>query len=716
MFNVLDLRGPWTRRRRRFAFLSLSLVGAAIGLSLVASYGAYWRVTSRLRTELQDEDRLLVRALDELIELERGESARELPTAHLRHLWADLNDRPARYAALLDEEGRLVFATRSDFGASTLAEAIPTLPVATAWSGEVEIPGMGRQWMTLVPGSAPRSTWLVGMAPDVLRQEWLEWLNTAFPMVALANVVLLPLGLLILYRTQVRALAREEASRRTLEKSEAKYQLITEGSADLITEHEVDTGVMRYVSPASHQFGYAPEELEGRPILEVVHPKDRARAAENLSRLSLSTDPLTMEFRMLLEEGFAWVEVTARRIEHQEPVIVATTRDITQRREDEEENQKLQAQLKRAATEWTATFDTIDSPILVLDSPGRIRRLNVAAAALMGQKPEEAVGTSLADLSGDFWRALDLLLREAAGTGREARAADHPEEQGRTWSLRVSPTPVSTPSGQWYVAIATDITDLFELRESLRKRETLAAVGSLVANVSHEVRNYLFSIGGLLEVIQRRFGDTAELQVYVESLQGEVGRLKKLMGGLLEYGRPGDLERAPERPSTLAREALQTVASQASAKGIQLTFQGSNGNLELSVDRLRLVQVLVNVLDNAIAHSPAGSEVTVEVQDLTQRDLPYIRFSVQDQGPGIPPEDLPRIFEPFFSRRPGGTGLGLAIVHRLVDLHGGEIQVKNRADGGADVQILLPVRSEAAGSGARTASFDELKDLGSKDG
>jgi signal transduction histidine kinase len=102
------------------------------------------------------------------------------------------------------------------------------------------------------------------------------------------------------------------------------------------------------------------------------------------------------------------------------------------------------------------------------------------------------------------------------------------------------------------------------------------------------------------------------------------------------------------------------------------------------------VQVVMNLVDNAIDHSPKGGRVTVRHDGPAERP----RILVEDEGPGIPPNDLPKLFEPFFTKRQGGTGLGLSIVHRIVDQHGGWVMVENRKEGGARFAVVL-------GEGAR---------------
>ena len=114
------------------------------------------------------------------------------------------------------------------------------------------------------------------------------------------------------------------------------------------------------------------------------------------------------------------------------------------------------------------------------------------------------------------------------------------------------------------------------------------------------------------------------------------------------------------------------------------------------MDRRRLLQVFQNLLDNAVRHAPAKSVVSVEAEGMQADGEAWIDCRVKDEGPGFRSEDLPRVFEPFFTRRRGGTGLGLSIVQRIVEDHGGRIFAGNRADGGAVLTVRLPVAAEPA--------------------
>lgn len=526
-------------------------------------------------------------------------------------------------------------------------------------------------------------------------------------------LTLLALGALLGAIVLAWILRIRQRDRRSLERSQAKFRFITEGSGDLITEHEVGTGVILYASPAARSLGFEPEEMEGRSIVELVPEEDREQVRADLAGLSEGGDARTMTHRLVSPAGeVRWVEATARRIADRYPTIVAVIRDITERKEQEDEKEDLRRRLQRSAVAWRETFDAMESPIVVVDERGGLRRVNRAAARLAGTSPAALVGRTTAELESPFWRVFEELAEQAVAAGRPARGSYHegagpgggPREAagaaggGLSWSVVVHPGISLVAESNWLVGTATDVTHLMELQTRLRRRNALATLGTLFANVAHEVRNPLFSLSGLLEAVQRRFSHVEGLEEYLATLAQEVERLRTIMLGLFEYGRPAPLQRSLQEPSSLAREALGSLEAKAEEASVELELTAGEDLPPISADRVRVVEVLVNVLENAIQHSEEDQRVTLALESRSIDRREQVRFAVRDRGPGFDEQDLERIFEPFYSRRPGGTGLGLPIVQRLVELHGGEVRARNAEGGGAEVEILLPVSPSEPGA------------------
>jgi signal transduction histidine kinase len=173
----------------------------------------------------------------------------------------------------------------------------------------------------------------------------------------------------------------------------------------------------------------------------------------------------------------------------------------------------------------------------------------------------------------------------------------------------------------------------------------------------------------------------------------QLDRMNNLMHDLLDYGKPVAYETRDVPVGEIVGEAIRICCDQAAARQLRLEYAGDETLPPARVDRARTVQVFVNLIENAIQHSPSGGLVRVRVEMAADRRS--IAAAVEDSGTGFRPDDLPRLFEPFFTRRQGGTGLGLAIVRRIVTEQGGAVLPSNRREGGAIVTVTLPTARES---------------------
>jgi signal transduction histidine kinase len=234
-----------------------------------------------------------------------------------------------------------------------------------------------------------------------------------------------------------------------------------------------------------------------------------------------------------------------------------------------------------------------------------------------------------------------------------------------------------------------DVTETVRLKEQLRQSETMAEIGSIVAGVAHEVRNPLFSISATLDAFESRFRNVEGHERYLSVLRGEIVRLTGLMSDLLDFGRPSRPDFSECDVEDVIEAAVSACGPLARRKAVEISWPRRVGVPRVLADRARVSQVLQNLIENGVHFSPAGSRVEVSLAVASSGGERFVECSVKDSGPGFDAEDLPRLFEPFFTRRRGGTGLGLSIVKRIVYDHGGEVSAENHAQGGAVVKVRL---------------------------
>lgn len=213
----------------------------------------------------------------------------------------------------------------------------------------------------------------------------------------------------------------------------------------------------------------------------------------------------------------------------------------------------------------------------------------------------------------------------------------------------------------------------------------LASLGQLSAVLAHEIRNPLASLKGNAQLLARSLPEGEKPRAKADRVVDEALRLEHLTNDLLAFARSGQITIADAEPAALVRDAAAAV------DGARITVDDAGAPRSWPLDAARMRQVLVNLLENAVEMSEGPVAATVT------RAGGHLRIAVRDHGPGIPEADLPRMFEPFFTRRTRGTGLGLAVCKRLVELHGGTIAARNVDGGGAELILELPRASMGAG-------------------
>jgi signal transduction histidine kinase len=235
------------------------------------------------------------------------------------------------------------------------------------------------------------------------------------------------------------------------------------------------------------------------------------------------------------------------------------------------------------------------------------------------------------------------------------------------------------------ILILRDITHIVALQESVRRGEQLAAMGELVAGVAHEVRNPLFGMSVTLDVYEPLINRDADSAEMFTALRTWINRLNQLMEDLLQYGKAWHVDLREGRLGEVIEQAVAQTMPVADQLRVRIRSESSD-DLTMLMDSERLAHAVQNVILNAVQHSDAEKEIDVKAR----RESGMIECEVRDSGPGFDAKDLPRIFQPFFTRRRGGTGLGLSIVQRIVDEHGGAVVAENAPGGGAVVRMRFP--------------------------
>ena len=331
----------------------------------------------------------------------------------------------------------------------------------------------------------------------------------------------------------------------------------------------------------------------------------------------------------------------------------------------------------------TFLLDRMHDGLMRVAANGRVRYANPAAGALLGGR--NPTGQSLLRVTHDH--ELRNALANCLASGIEQQQTVELPGAGRLISVVIARVDDDPPEA---LVMLRDITEVNRL-QNLRR--------DFVANVSHELRTPLSTIKILAETLLDLRPDDELTVRYLTKLDGEIDVMTALVRDLLDLSRLEAQVGALTLRATLAAQLLADVRERMSAiaerRGVKLVIEDDGGDTVLLADERRLHQALVNLVSNALTHTPAGGTVTL-CAAVAGRG---VTFSVRDTGSGIAPDDLERVWERFFktdrSRASSGTGLGLAIVKHIVLAHDGAVDASSTLGEGSEFRITVPQRAQA---------------------
>jgi two-component system, NtrC family, sensor histidine kinase PilS len=370
-----------------------------------------------------------------------------------------------------------------------------------------------------------------------------------------------------------------------------------------------------------------------------------------------------------------------------------------------------ESELRQLRLDTDDILAAMDTAVLTVDGAGRLVYRNAAASHLLDLPTEELLGHVVLDELDRAAPGLGTLVRRTAATrvpvGRfeiRKRTALGDRFLGvRTTVLEREDMPSVT-------AVLQDVTETRQIEDLVRRAERLQAVAELGASLAHEIKNPLASIRSATEQLGGARLTLEDSDMLRRLVVKESDRLTRLLAEFMEFSRVEMRRWGTLDLSTVACEAVDLVNRHPDRRdATRIDFIKPAAPLLVDGDHDLLHRAVFNLVLNAVQHSDNGGVVTVELDcpadelpPSVQIDVP-VRITVRDRGRGVRVEDIPRMFDPFFTTREGGTGLGLAMVHRCVEAHRGTILVDNNADAGACFTIYLPAHAGEPANAAATA-------------
>jgi len=344
-------------------------------------------------------------------------------------------------------------------------------------------------------------------------------------------------------------------------------------------------------------------------------------------------------------------------------------------------------------------LQSIQNGVVSVDPEGRIRTFNKAAARVTQYTAEEAIGLHFSDVFGQ-----NFVLETADGSVREITT-----NSGTTAVLSFNVSPMLDLEGQplGFVISFSDVTRLKELEDQLRRNTRLAAMGEMAANLAHEIRNPLGSIKLFASILERNLEQDRENKQLATHIMEVVDTLDNSISNMLIYARSPEADFAKVNLNSIIEEAIESACYAINQSGIEVCTSYQAGDVSVYGDGRFLKQAFLNLILNGIQAMPEGGRLVVSTRvvgagglgdlgrtiiDAKPGSANFVTVGIADSGKGLPEEELPRIFEPFFSTKTKGTGLGLSIVKRVVQRHDGGLFVREPSGGGLEFIISLPLK------------------------
>ena len=405
-----------------------------------------------------------------------------------------------------------------------------------------------------------------------------------------------------------------------------------------------------------------------RPLQQLIEGARRLSKGDTRSRVSVSSADELGE----LAETF---NTMSNELEIRKTSLLTTL--------DELRRSRLEILDERNFKE--SILESISSAIVTFSPDGLLTSINATGRSFLGN--DISVDMHFRDVFKG-WDGMEQLTEQAlstrSGYGRQPLQLDR--TNGMT-HFEVGFFPIGRDAERGLTVTMRNETEKEKLREEMMRLDRLASLGKLSAGIAHEVRNPLTGISLLLDDLHDRAQTGSADQQMIKKAVNEIDRVERLVNALLNYSSPARADFRACDLNQVVNDTVLLMRRPAERSGVTILLESG----EIAVFRFdpeKIKQALLNIIRNAVEALPAGG--TVRISTLASAENAVIKIC--DNGPGIREDDLPLIFEPFFTRKGAGTGLGLSITQRIVEEHGGRIQAESTPSGGTTFTIELPVR------------------------
>jgi PAS domain S-box-containing protein len=472
---------------------------------------------------------------------------------------------------------------------------------------------------------------------------------------------------------------------------------IIDSSDDVIVSKDLNGIVLSWNAAASRVFGYSAEEMIGASILKLIPEHLHSDEKTIIDHIRAGQRMEHFETVRRRKDGTLFdVSLTISPVKDKTGNIIGASkilRDISTRRQAEQ----IQQDLAKRAAELAAIVNSSEDVIVSKDLNGIIKSWNGAAGRLFGYSAEEMIGQSILKLIPDDLRDEEKQIIDSIRAGRRVEHFDtiRVTKDGRPIEVSVTVSPIKDDKGEVIGAskILRDISARKRIEQSLLQAEKIAATGRMAATIAHEINNPLEAVINLLYLLRSKIADEDGLN-YLSTAEDELGRVSHIAKQTLGYYR----EHAAATSASLSeitKHAVTIYEPRCAAAGIKIStsLQASRKPI---LRRGEMMQVISNLIANSIYAMPTGGRLSISVEDIDEAVSGTV-LMISDDGVGIAPRDLPRVFEAFFTTRSTvGTGIGLFVAKQFIESHGGQISITSQNDAerhGTTVRVFVPLHT-----------------------
>jgi len=467
-----------------------------------------------------------------------------------------------------------------------------------------------------------------------------------------------------------------------LSRSERRYRSLFQENPDVILVEDIDGNVLAANKAALRATGYTEQGIRELTIFQLFSSDNYDRLSRQIDEVVRGGEPLPSEYELVRKDGRKLlVEVGLRVVrEGSKPVAIqAIARDISFRKSSEEALKSSRENLERV-------LNGISDAVLVEDADHVVQFINSVGRTLFG----DAKGKKCYEVLGLEELSPNCAVEEIVENRRSLYQTTHRHDE-KVWSITGIPL-LNADGSISVLEIIEDVSGTREMEEKLNASERLAILASIAREMAHEVKNPLSAITTFAQLLPEKYHDEEFRRVFTKTALEAVSKINYLMVEMVNFARPIKPVLAETDLRGVIDQALLEVHQDLAGKNIRVNKDFPPVPLVVPADEQQIRRVIKELMSNSMDTLKEGGNINISarfVRDEREGAPSKLEIAISDDGPGIPPENLHRVFEPFFTTSSEKLGLGLAISQRIISEHEGSIKVESKPGKGVTFTVTL---------------------------